>query len=430
MRNNTRSLVVQGMAAARAGEVEEARFCLEWALRRNPPIHERADALYWLSEIASDPAEQREYLEAMLARDLGDARARRKLAILDGLIDPAEMINPDKFVHPAPAGAPQASDAERFTCPQCGGRMAYTPDGQSLTCEYCASRQQLGQQPQAEGDAGEENFIAALATARGHLHPVDMQLFTCQGCGAGFILPPEQLSTSCPYCNSTHVVKGAEAQQILEPNGLIPFKVSSRQARIALKNWFSEAGLEPFPRVARRRGFYIPAWTFDIGGQLSWSCLVWKNDDWQPLSAPHVVYQDDVLLLASQQLPAALRHAAESFDLDGLEPYDRRYLADWPAETYQLPVSDASLKARKIALEVERDIINAGLPLRTRDLRISSANMLVESYRLILLPVWLTHYRIDEQHYHVLINGQSGEVFGERPRTGVRKWLHRLLGED
>jgi len=426
MLDGSHSILVQGIAAAKAGDAKEARYFLEWALRGDLPLHDRLDALYWLSEVSAEPAEQRDYLEEILANDLGDARARRKLAILNGKINPDEIIDPDKLQRSKPSGGPQATDAQRFTCPNCGGRMVYTPDGQSLICEYCAGRERLAQALPTGKPVEEDDFIVALATARGHLSPVAVQLLTCQGCGASFILPPEQLSISCPYCASSHVVQ-AETREVMRPDGLIPFKVSEKDARTALKAWFEEQAFEILPRVAIGRGLYLPAWTFTMGGQVTWSCLVQQQEEWKPQSGQQVVHQENLLVLATDRLPKVLIPALYRFDLGELTPYDQRYLANWLAETYQIPLADASLTARKMALDSEREKISLNLPQAIRDLNVRSANMIVESYRLILLPVWLTHYKLDESRYELLVNGQTGEVYGERPKKGLRKWLSKFF---
>ena len=59
-----------------------------------------------------------------------------------------------------------------------------------------------------------------------------------------------------------------------------------------------------------------------------------------------------------------------------------------------------------------------------------TANMLVESYRLVLLPVWLTRYTLgdDPQRCELLINGQTAEVLGEKPDRGLPGWVKNLLG--
>ncbi len=425
MSDSTHDLLVRGIAAAKAGEAKEARFYLEWLLRSEAPLEERIDAWYFLSEISQDPKEQRDCLEEILANDPTDGRARRKLAILDGRLNPAEIVDPDRLGVPAAPGA-QDSDAQRFTCPQCGGRMTYTPDGQSLVCEYCESRRRLGQSGAGGSGVKSQDFLVALATAKGHLHPVTTRTFDCQGCGASFVLPPEKLSLTCPYCGSAYVIEQSETRELSVPDGLAPFETTQAQAAKALQAWIA-AEVGETAEVRPLQGWYAPVWCFDVGGTLPWSCLRYDGEHWMPDQGLHLVSCPGLLIPATPKLPEVSKAALREFSLDGLASYDPAYLADWPAETYQISLADASLDAREQALQRERQHVSQDLQGRVKDVNLSTTGILIESYRLLLLPFWISHYTWDGASHPVLINGQNGRVYGERPKRGLGKWLEELL---
>ncbi|MFT3892388.1 MAG: hypothetical protein QM730_12200 [Anaerolineales bacterium] len=73
-------------------------------------------------------------------------------------------------------------------------------------------------------------FIIAMATARGHGKPLDQQVFHCEGCGCEFILPPSQISSTCVYCGSPHVVNWESEEQLLAPDGVIPHAFDQKRA--------------------------------------------------------------------------------------------------------------------------------------------------------------------------------------------------------
>ena len=52
-----------------------------------------------------------------------------------------------------------------------------------------------------------------------------------------------------------------------------------------------------------------------------------------------------------------------------------------------------------------------------RNFHSSSANMAITSYKLLLLPLWMTTYPYEDEDYQVLINGQNGAVVGELPKS-------------
>jgi hypothetical protein len=120
------------------------------------------------------------------------------------------------------------------------------------------------------------------------------------------------------------------------------------------------------------------------------------------------------------------------FDTHVLLPYSTDLLADWAAEIYQIPVADASLVARQRALaDVQRHIKRRVLGDEyVRDLKISPMGSVIESYKLVLLPVWVGGYRYDNRTYPALVNGQTGRVAGAVPRSGLQKLLAGLFSRD
>ncbi len=427
MSDSTRDLLVRGIASAKAGDIKEARFYLEWVLRLSPPIHEKVDALFWLCEISTDPKEQRDCLETMLANEPHDIRARRKLAVLDGKLDPHDIIDPDQLVQAAPAKS-QAAEAKRFTCPKCGGRMTYTADGRSLACEYCETKELFSKKNAQPAEAvKEEDFMVAMATAKTHQRPVTAHTITCKGCGAQFILAPEELSRSCPYCNTPYSLEQVETRELDHMSGIIPFSINEKQARQILRGWLEKQGFETMPRVAAGRGLYLPVWTFDVGGMVSWTCEVKSGDQWQPRKGERLVGHNDLPIFATRRLPEALLPAVTGYRLAEMAPFDERYLASWMAETYQTPASDLSLHARQYALLQARKRIEGSFFEQIRNLKVDSSNIVVEAYRLILVPAWRTYFLEEQKRYEIFINGQTGEVSSDRPTGRFAGLVKRIF---
>jgi DNA-directed RNA polymerase subunit RPC12/RpoP len=420
----TRDLLVRGIAEAKAGELDLARRHLERILRLDASPDQREKALLWLSRISDDPAKTRRYLEEILIHSPTHPTARRELAILEGRLERDEIVDPDRMTEEAP-DEPQSIEARRFVCRQCGGRMGFTPEGKGLECAYCGRRQTL-LEALDQGRMGEErDFTTALATAEGHRQPVTTQLLTCEGCGASFTLRPEVLSSNCPYCNSAHVV-ATDSRPLIPPEAVIPFQVTRQEARQAVKGWLAAEELEA--RATAPRGVYFPVWTFDVSGEIPWHCLERVNDEWVPRRGSKVVYEDDWLVPASHTLPAALMETVAGFRSQEAAPYHARYLADWPAETYQISVSDASLAARWQILDAARTQIEHGQIRRTKDLTLTSTRFGIDSFKLLLVPLWITGYQVEGDSFTVVINGRTGAIHGERPARGIRGWISRLLG--
>lgn len=428
-----RTLLAQGIGAVQAGDLDEAHHCLTRVLYTDAGEADKVRAWLWLSQVFTEAAEKRLCLEQVLLLDPAHGTARRGLALLDGRLKPQEIIDPDQIEQEI-GTEPRDTQAEQFTCPRCAGHMNYTPDGRALLCEFCHYRQVLAEEgkfrPQSRFGQGafEQEFTIAMATSKGHMQPVQMRAFVCQSCAVSFVLAPETISLTCPYCSAVYVTETAETQGIIPPHALVPFAITRDQATRVLRAWFKQHKLER-PRLSPVTGVYLPAWTFDIGGEIKWSGLVKKGEEMEPVNGNYLPFYDDLLVPADTQLASSVSRGFTEFDLSGLVAYDARFLANWPAERYQVSLADASLTARKKALkDLRRALQRTSGGDYVSQLRLQSTGLIIESYKHILLPMWLVHYQLEGQVYEAAINGQNGNIHGERPQGAVGRFFARLLG--
>ena len=414
MEDYSKELLRTGIIEAKSGNHEVAHRYLDRAIYMSGSHDVLAEAWFWMGEITTDAGEKRKAMENCLSHDLRHSRARRALAILDGKLKADEVINPDKLPA-APNGSRQA-DADRFMCPKCGGRMSFAPDGQGLVCEYCTRNHTLDAGVQ---EASEKDFIIAMATARGHGKPLQEQVFHCKGCGSEFILPPKQISASCVYCDSPYVVSLDKTKDLLAPDGIIPHVFNQKRAIKLLVDWVEGNGIKPEKQVELPRGLYLPLWTFDVGGAIDYTYEIIESENEAfggrgqthaaRFSDQYPIMVNDLPLPASKKPSAVFLKLIDSFDMASIKPYDPRFLASWPAEIYDVPMADASLDARSQTYKkYKRD-----LPSLVNNMNIvhtSSANLVIESFKLNLLPVWMTEIPFGGRNHLVLINGQNGVV--------------------
>lgn len=426
MSNITHDLLVHGTAAAKAGDTLEAERYFKWLLRLNPTLREMVEAYHWLADLTRDQQVKRNYLDEILARNPGDTRARRKLAILNGEINPGEIIDPDR-INPQESLQPVEGDVERFICPECNARMVFNPEGDALVCENCGTQKDLNGQILVHGAQNGSSFTVAMATMIGHIKPVRSRIILCRGCGAEFQFTQDRLSGNCPYCDTSYAEKDTAEKQIILPDHLIPFRIGLKEVREALKRWISSDAFPHEPWVAVPRGYYLPVWTFDVGGLINWTCRIRQNDRWETHSDSKVLLQIDVPVLATNHLPDAISSIVNSFDYSSAIAYDPRYLSNWLSETYQITLADASLTARKIALDREKIQIPQQYGRPISDLAIDGSSMAVNTYKLILLPIWLTTYALNQTNYQVAINGQNAQVIGQYPAQGLSDWIGNIF---
>jgi DNA-directed RNA polymerase subunit RPC12/RpoP len=446
MSESVRQMLVRGVAAAKtrqARDTQEARFYLEWVLRSgDAESDQKTTAWLWLSEVEDDPNKKRDCLENVLAYDPANGPARRGLALLDGRLKAEDVIDPNRPITPvAPNVAPSPAGVRRYVCPKCGGRMSYDAAKRSLTCEYCGNHLFEYQALQQGALITEQDFTATLPTAKAYRWELPTErVLKCEACGATFALPPRHVSGACPFCGSNHVIT-ATTGELIQPEAVLPFQFNADAAIKFICTWIDQQKFRPDDlderaAIAKPRGVYLPCWTFDLGGTMNWRALIGeqhgKQTVWVPRSEVYLVYHDDLLIPATHSLSQDLIDDLLDYDTKALVPYSTDLLADYAAEIYQIPLGDASLVARQRTLRIGQahvqDKTLAGE--NYKDFFMNTGGLIVESYKLVLLPIWITAYRYKKENFAVAVNGQSGAVSGHIPRSGFQKALAGLFGGD
>lgn len=346
------------------------------------------------------------------------------------------------------AAAPEQE--HHYPCEQCGADLRFAPGQDRLVCDYCDHVQTLAPAGLGQLAAMEElDLAAALAGGLPLDQTEDHRAVTCPNCGARFDLDPAQHAAECPYCATPVVADTGTARQI-KPQAVLPFAIAEDRAREALTHWlgrlwFAPSGLKQYARKGRRmQGVYTPFWTFDadtrsaytgmrgdhyyetrtrtvqVNGRTETRQERVQKTRWTPAAGRVARQFDDVVVLASTALPRGHVDALAPWDLSALAPYSPDFLAGFRAEGYtvDLPEGHALGRARMeevIRQDVRRDIGGDEQRIASVDTAWSD-----ETFKHILLPLWLAAYRFRGKSYRFVVNGQSGEVKGERPWSAVK----------
>jgi len=123
-----------------------------------------------------------------VAIDPTNAAARRGLALLTGKIDRSQLLAEGQELDPSWQAEEIQAAGQSFTCPRCGGRMAFEIEAERLTCEYCGYVEKAQMQEPAP-QPGEQVLDFIMPTARGHRWAGALQRLTCERCGAQQLLP-------------------------------------------------------------------------------------------------------------------------------------------------------------------------------------------------------------------------------------------------
>jgi len=421
-------LLNTGIAAARGGDYDQARPLLVKASELKP-----ADALpwLWLSTVTEDPDEQRDFLERALAADPANAAARRGLVMLSDKLDKTRLVEEGESV-PAqhPDEPEEAHVLQAFSCSQCGGLMEFDVESQNAVCRSCGYVEVIEEEA-ASVEASEQVLDFVLPTTRAHRWAEAQHRLACSQCGAISLLPPGQTTNECPYCGSRQLIASDETVELVDPSLIGAARFDEGQAlgglRLWLGNgWFIPDDLKKLARTSRLRPAYYPFWTFDGALQMDWTCRVnegsSRNPQWGTRQGVETEMFDDVLVPGLRSMLARELSRVEPFRLKELVEFKPEILAGWKALTYDLPLADASLKAReKVARRVRRELYNRVLVgYQKQDLRSGAMSWSGMTFKLVLLPLWVGTYHYRGKRYRLLINGQTGKVGGEKPTDTVK----------
>lgn len=331
--------------------------------------------------------------------------------------------------------------AKQFPCQKCGARLDFAPGTAVLRCPYCAFENPI---PQSEEEIRELDYVTELAQLAGSQESSEAERVQCRNCAAETTLPPDVVSSACPFCGSSLVIAG-QSKRLIKPKALLPFGIEQRQAADSFQRWIGRLWFAPRQLKAyaqsegKLTGVYVPFWTYDskttsfyIGqrGDDYWDTERYtvtqngrsvaktrrvKHTRWSSVSGTVWESFDDVLVPASDSLPAECLHKLEPWDLERLVPFADEYLSGFRAESYRTSLEAGFAKAKvimdtAIRTSVARDI--GGDHQRIHSVRTQYDGL---TFKHVLLPVWLSTYRFKGRAYRFLVNARTGEVQGERP---------------
>ncbi|MFT5062279.1 MAG: hypothetical protein ACI9KS_001726 [Sulfitobacter sp.] len=353
----------------------------------------------------------------------------------------------------AQAEQTEAPKAEhRFPCDACGADLRFAPGETDLVCDHCGARAEIEGLSDGPAEIAEIDYLRALKGLDAAETEVT-RVSSCPNCAAMVEFDPDIHATECPFC-ATPVVTDTGVRRQIKPKGMLPFALAEREAKAAMtkwlgKLWFAPNGLQEYARKGRKmQGIYVPYWTYDAQtksaytgqrGTIYYVTQTVMRDGkpeqrqvqkirWRSKSGRVARFFDDVLVLASRSLPKEMTDRLEPWDLSQMVPYTPEILAGFRAEGYTVELPDGLGEARAymdraILRDVKFDI--GGDRQRVSHVATDVSSV---TFKHVLLPVWLAAYRYNGETYRFVVNGQTGQVQGERPWSAWKIAIAVVLG--
>lgn len=319
----------------------------------------------------------------------------------------------------------------RFSCPQCGGETAYSVGDGGLTCTYCGYHEAPDKDVVGLRAESFEFTVDTVERAVNGWGEARKDLI-CDACGAHISLPEGALATSCPFCASNNVIHHRAAQDVLRPRFLVPFKIEEQECVKKVKAWLGDSWLVPgdLRRMALVPSFvpmYLPFWTFTARADATWRAQVGRTETYRRAGKTHrrTVWRwedgqvsrgfSNLLVRGTNHVSSYLLGEIGEFNLEDLVPYEAKYLAGMHAQAYEVGMETAWEEARqKMREETKKKCRDQATTNQIRNFSMH-LDFADESWRYILLPVYINTYRFENKPYQLLINGQNGKLAGQRP---------------
>ena len=268
----------------------------------------------------------------------------------------------------------------------------------------------------------------------------------CQSCQAISVFKPERVAQTCDFCGSPALVPYEQSEAPIRPESVLPFKVSQGDVREKVHAWYRSRWFAPNRFKSRAftdtiHGLYLPYWTFDAQVGAQWTAEAGhyyyttesytdskgnsqtrqvRHTRWEYASGALEHFFDDELVPASRGVPADLLRRVEPFPTKDLAPYDAGYVSGWVVEQYQIDLVAAAKHSRE-AMDVKvRQMCAAQIPGDThRNLQVQ-ADYSAQTFKHVLLPVWLLSYQYSGNAYRIVANGVTGAIAGKYPKSWIK----------
>jgi hypothetical protein len=345
---------------------------------------------------------------------------------------------------------PEAVAHNKFSCPACGAEATWNPAKKALVCGFCGTTSPADIELSASGAEiiKEHDLLAALRSlpdsARGW--QAEKTQVRCQSCQAISVFDAGRVGQNCDFCGSSALVPYSETKDSIRPESLLEFKVADTHVRESIRTWYGSHWFAPNALKTRAmtdtlHGLYIPYWTFDAAVYAEWtaesgyyyyvsesytdskgnrSTRQVRKVRWQSSAGNLRHAFDDTLVAASRGVEPELLTQVEPFPTKELKPYNPGFLSGWVVERYQLDLGNAAHLARKKMDAAMHARCASAVPGDThRNLSVRT-DYSAQTFKHILVPVWLLTYTFHGKPFQVVINGYTGTIAGRYPKSWLK----------
>lgn len=336
----------------------------------------------------------------------------------------------------------KAISEQKKSCINCGAELTYQPGTTEITCDYCGHVEAI----QVEQNGFQELELKPYLDQMGSLsHSEEITMLHCKNCGANQHIEENYKSLHCVYCTMPLIIEDAYKEEWILPGAVLPFQIDQKKSHQIFSRWvkglwfapnnLKKAALDP----QNTKGLYLPYWTFDaqlfarysgqrgdyyyvnvpytttVNGKTVRRTRQERRTRWTPASGNVSGFVDDTLIKASHQRKNPIPSKITNWNLNALVPFNTHFLAGFVTEKYTIPLKDGHLSSTKEAENIARSWARHDIGGDTQRVHTINMQLSQETFKHILLPVYISAYKFNGKKYNFFVNGQTGRISGKRP---------------
>lgn len=325
-------------------------------------------------------------------------------------------------------------------CLGCGGELKFSPESQALVCTICGRNHKFNI----------NNNVLKFVYDKEKLKSIDksksVKTTNCSNCGASLSVNEREITKTCPYCESNFVLDKTEIVG-LKPNSIIPFTFSKEKAiQYYKKNvkhkWFLPNKFKKNPNVDNVNGTYISCFSFDsntvseYNGALSIDHTEYVNGktyvrtETKHISGTKNLNFENFLVESSSLTNQTSFEEIKPYvvNSDTCFEYDENFLRGYSVESYDNDVNSCKqISEQLMKVQIKNSILS-----RYHYSRVQYFNLTTtfdnNKYSYILLPIYFINFNYKNKNYRTYLNGQTGKIGNDLPKSKVKITFAVLLG--
>ena len=337
-------------------------------------------------------------------------------------------------------------------CANCGAEMKYQPGTENIVCEYCGHEENITLD---ESGFHELELYPYLKEMGAQSHSQEITMLSCKNCGATQHVEENYKSLHCVYCSMPLVLEDQYTEEWILPGAVLPFQIDQHKSYQIFKKWVDSLWFAPnnLKKAALdpqfTKGLYLPYWTFDAQlranysgqrGEHYYETKRVRNSQgkmvsqrvrktrWYPASGQVNGFVDDTLVEASKQRDGRIPSKIAHWNLKSLQPFNSSFLRGFVTEKYTIPLEKGHLAAEGEAKRIAERWSRQDIGGDTQRVTSLDMNLTEETFKHILLPVYISTYRFNGKEYRFFVNGENGTISGKRPYSFWKIFFAVLVG--